>query len=53
MKQVVTYTRVRHPWGARGARIFEDETKVGSPFDALLRAAESGDWLGDRESNPD
>lgn len=24
-----------------------------SPFDALARAAESGDWLGDRESNPD
>ncbi len=26
---------------------------VSSPFDVLLRAAESGDWLGGRESNPD
>jgi site-specific DNA recombinase len=26
---------------------------VGSPFHALLKAAESGDWLGGRESNPD
>jgi hypothetical protein len=24
-----------------------------SPFDALAKAAESGDWLGGRESNPD
>ncbi|HEX6642390.1 MAG TPA: hypothetical protein VF215_14825 [Thermoanaerobaculia bacterium] len=24
-----------------------------SPFDALAKAAESEDWLGDRESNPD
>ena len=24
-----------------------------SPFDALAKAAESGDWLGDRDSNPD
>ena len=23
------------------------------PFDALVRGNESGDWLGDRDSNPD
>jgi site-specific DNA recombinase len=27
--------------------------QMRSPFDALAKAAESGDWLGDRESNPD
>ena len=24
-----------------------------SPFDLIIKANESGDWLGDRESNPD
>lgn len=27
--------------------------QMRSPFDALAKAAESGDWLGDRDSNPD
>lgn len=27
--------------------------QMRSPFDALAKAAESGDWLGRRESNPD